>query len=98
LTSNLDTLGFPWRDPKSGIVTDDYIMKGDIPAAVESYLYRLDLPMARSLQRHKRFDKALYAPVYENPEVAARLAQLDVEFAQLREQVAQMLQEPEWSQ
>ncbi|MBT8070438.1 MAG: tetratricopeptide repeat protein [Gammaproteobacteria bacterium] len=97
LTSNLDALGFPWREPKTGIVTDDYLMTGNIPAAVENYLYRLSLPMAGNLQRHKRFDKALYAPVYENPEVAARLAQLDVEFTQLREQVAQMLQQPEWN-
>ena len=98
MTSNWDALGFPWRDPKQSMITDDYIMKGDIPAAVESHLYRLDLPMARNLQRHKRMDKTLYAPVYANPDVAARLAQLDTEFAQLREQVAQMLQEPEWNQ
>jgi TolB-like protein/Flp pilus assembly protein TadD len=98
MTSNWDALGFPWRDPKQSIVTDDYIMKGDIPAAVESHLYRLDLPMARNLQRHKRMDKILYAPVYDNPDVAARLAQLDTEFTQLREQVSEMLQKPEWNQ
>ena len=42
--------------------------------------------------------KTFYAPVYENPEVATRLAQLDTEFTQLREQVSEMLQQPEWNQ
>jgi hypothetical protein len=36
--------------------------------------------------------------LYEDPGVTARLAQLDTEFAQLREQVSEMMQEPEWNQ
>jgi hypothetical protein len=55
------------------------------------------MPLALNLERHKRRDKALYAPVYESPEVAARLVQLDTEFMALREQVAEMLQQPEWN-
>jgi len=98
LVSNWDAMGFPWRDPKSSTLVDNYIMTGDIPAAVENYLYRLSLPMARNLKGHKRFSKTFYAPVYEDPDVASRLAQLDTEFAQLREKVSEMLQEPEWNQ
>ena len=71
---------------------------GDITAAVENYLYRLNLPMAVNLQRHKRWDKTFYAPLYEDPAVATRLSQLDTEFAQLRDQVSEMMQEPEWDQ
>ncbi len=97
IVAHWDTLGFPWRDPRNSNLMDNYIMTGDIPAAVESYLFRLNQPMARNLQRHKRIDETFYAPLYENPDVAARLAQLDTEFAELREQVAEMLQEPEWN-
>jgi len=97
VVSNWDTLGFPWRDPKNGNLMVNYVMTGDIPAAVENFLFRLNQPIASNLQRHKRLDKILFAPVYENPDVAARLTQLDTEFAQLREQVSEMMQEPEWN-
>jgi TolB-like protein len=96
MTANFDARGFPWRDPKGSMVTDNAIITGDIPAAVDNAIYRLSLPMARNLNRHKRMDQTFYAPLYEDPAVAARLAQLDTEFAQLREQVSEMMQEPEW--
>ena len=97
IVSHWEAMGFPWRDPKSPRVMDHYIITGDIPAAVENFLFRLNLPMARNLQRHKRWDKTFYATLYEDPGVAARMAQLDQEFAQLREQVSEMMQEPEWN-
>ena len=36
--------------------------------------------------------------VYEDPVVAARLSELDKEFAMFREQVSELMQEPEWNQ
>ena len=96
IVSHWEAMGFPWRDPKSPRVMDHYIITGDIPAAAENFLFRLNLPMARNLQRHKRWDKIFYAPLYEDPVMAARMAQLDQEFTQLREQVSVMMQEPEW--
>ena len=98
VVSHWEAMGFPWRNPKSPRLMNHYIITGDIPAAVENYLFRLDLPMAVNLQRHKRWDRTFYAPLYEDPLVAARLSQLDQEFAQLREQVSEMMQEPEWDQ
>ncbi len=98
MVTNWNELGFPWQDPKGRNLMDNYIITGDIPAAIDSYLFRLNMPMARNLQRHKRWDKTFYAPLYEDPGVAARLSQLDTEFAQLREQVSEMMQEPEWNQ
>jgi hypothetical protein len=53
--------------------------------------------MASNLQRHKRWDKVFNAALYEDPIVAARLSELDQEFAELREQVSEMMQEPEWN-
>ena len=98
MTANFDARGFPWRDPKRSMLTENFMILGDIPAAAESFLYRLDLPMASNLNRHKRLEKSFYAPLYEYPDVAARLAQLDEEFTRMREHVVEMLQEPEWSQ
>jgi hypothetical protein len=54
--------------------------------------------MASNLKRHKRQNKIFYAPLYEDSGVAARMSQLDKEFAQLRDQVSEMMQEPEWNQ
>jgi hypothetical protein len=69
-----------------------------MPAAVDSYLYRLNMPMAQNPNRHKREFNPFFAPLFDDPAVASRLAQLDGEYTQLREQVSDMLQEPEWNQ
>jgi TolB-like protein len=98
IVSLWEATGFPWRDPKTPRVMNNYIITGDIPAAVENFLFRLNLPMASNLQRHKRWDKVFYTALYEDPKVAVRLSQLDQEFAELREQVLEMMQEPEWNQ
>ena len=98
MITHWNELGYPWQDPKNRNMMDNYIMTGDIPAAIDSCLFRLNLPMAVNLQRHKRWDKPFYAPLYDDPVVAARLSQLDIEFARLREQVSEMMQEPEWNQ
>ena len=99
MTANFDAKGFPWRDPKRGTLFTNYLLIGDTQAAVDNFLnVRLNLPMASNLNRHKRRDKALYGPVYDDPAVATRLTQLDKEFSEVRDQVAQMVQEPEWQQ
>lgn len=98
MIAHWEARGFRWQDPKRRNLMDYYIVTGDIPAAIDSYLFRLNMPMARNLERHKRWDKTFYAPLYEDPDVAARLSQLDTEFAQLREQVSEMMLEPEWNQ
>lgn len=99
LTANFDTRGIPWREPKSRNALNNYIITGDNPAAIDNFLnIRLNLPMATSLQRHQRRFKSFYATLYEDPAVTARLTQLDSEFAELREQVSELMQEPEWSQ
>jgi len=98
LIANFDARGFPWRDPKRGTLVDNYIIMGDNQAAIDEFLnVRMNMPMARNLGRHKRQDTVFYAPLYDDPAVAARLAQLDKQFSQLRDQVADMLQGPEWN-
>ena len=43
-----------------------------------------------------RYSYTLFAPVYEDPRVAALLAEDAERFAALREEVRDMLQQPEW--
>jgi len=99
LIANFDARGFPWRDPRRGTLVDNYIITGDNQAAIDEFLnVRLNPPMARNLNLHKRQDTVFYAPLYDDSAVAARLVQLDRQFTQLRDKVADMLQEPEWNQ
>ena len=95
----MDALGAPWRDPKDGNLIFDLVLTGQLDAAVEHFLSdRLSRPMALDLYRHKQDLRPLFGPVYDDPRVATRLAELDREFMQLRKDVGEMLLEPEWTQ
>jgi len=99
MTANFDAKGFPWRDPKRSTLLTSNLLIGDTQAAIDNFLnVRLNLPMASNPNRHKRRDKVLFAPVYDDPAVATRLTQLDQEFTELREQVSEMVREAEWNQ
>jgi len=54
-------------------------------------------PLAWGLDRHRKPFYALYAPVYEDPRVAARLAEDTRRYETVRKEVIAMLQRPEWS-
>ena len=74
------------------------VITGDYQVAADRFLeQRLSLPMATNLLRHQRRFAPLFNVIYEEPRVAARLAELDREFEQLREDVREMLQRPEWN-
>jgi tetratricopeptide (TPR) repeat protein len=98
-SGTLEELGFPWKkDPTDGNVTWDALVNGDVERAVDHYLeYELNEPLAKRLDRHRKPYYAVYAPVYEEPRVAVRLAEDARRFAALREEVRTMLQRPEWN-
>jgi len=91
--------GLPWlTDPDDFAHTWNDVMLGDYQVAADRFLeQRLSLPMATNLLRHQRRFAPLFNVIYEEPRVAARLAELDREFEQLREDVREMLQRPEWN-
>jgi TolB-like protein/Tfp pilus assembly protein PilF len=98
-TTELDAQGFPWRKgPEDGNRTWDDLMEGDVEQAVDHFLqYELNEPVALALNRHRRPLYALFAPVYEDPRVAAGLAKRAGRFAEVREEVRELLQQPEWN-
>lgn len=97
-TGQLDAMGFPWkRDDSDANYTWDFLMNGDLEQAIDHYLeYELNEPLARNLNRHRKFLYALYGPIYEDPRVAAGLIEDAERFAALREEVREMLRRPEW--
>ncbi|MBT8050860.1 MAG: tetratricopeptide repeat protein [Gammaproteobacteria bacterium] len=98
LRDHLDSLGFPWaEDPADPNHTWNYLMMGQNDKAVEHYLeYELNEPLANNLDRHRQPLYAVFAPIYQDPRVAARLEGDAERYAQLRNEVQRMLQGPEW--
>ena len=95
----LDATGLPWRQPESSNITRDAINTGNIVVAVEHFLeYELERPLASRLWITKRYHAPFYADVYADPRVAAKFAEKDDEYAQLRETVSELMLEPEWTQ
>jgi len=97
-TGRLDELGIPWKEFDDDAYVWDYVMRGRIEEAVNHYLeHGLKEPLADNLNRHRKMHAALFGPVYEDPRVAASLAEDAERYSQLREEVRTMLQRPEWN-
>ena len=98
-TGQLEAQGFPWKnDPADENYTWDYLMNGEVDKAVDHYLeYELTEPLANNLDRHQKVHYAVFGPLYEDPRVAAKLAEEAERFAEVREEVRAMLQRPEWN-
>jgi hypothetical protein len=72
-------------------------MRGEVKQAVEHFLdYELAEPLSQDLHRVNRPFYTTLAPVYEDPRVAARLAEDAKRYEELRREVRAMLQRPEW--
>jgi len=99
VSGNLDAMGFPWREPGSENILIDHVMLGETEQAIEYFLDdRLSQPMATNLGRHKRNSQQFYRSLYNEPNVAARLSELDQEFAHLQTEIRELMLEPEWNQ
>jgi TolB-like protein len=98
-TGSLDAQGFPWKKgPSDGNYTWDYLMNGEVEQAIDHYLeYELNEPLARNLDRHRKRIYPLFAPVFDDPRVASRLLADAERFSEVREEVREMLRQPEWN-
>jgi TolB-like protein/predicted Zn-dependent protease len=95
LTQQFDAMGFPWRNGANAVI--DPLFRGDIEGAVEQYLAFTEGPVTNQLGEVRRPLETFFAPIYADPRVAARLAELDEEYRQVRADVQEMLQGPEWT-
>jgi TolB-like protein/Tfp pilus assembly protein PilF len=96
--AQMDAIGFPWlADPADANHTMNYLMLGEPDKAIQHYLeHRLSRPLTLNLTRHERRMSALMGPVYKDPRVKAALDAEAERYAELRIEVQEMLQEPEW--
>jgi len=99
LSAQLEAAHLPWQqDPEDEYHVWNALMNGETKKAADLYLqYELSRPLAENLSRHNRPLQALYAPVYEDPRVDAKLREESQRFDDLRAEVREMLQRPEWN-
>jgi TolB-like protein/Tfp pilus assembly protein PilF len=97
--ANLDNAGLPWRDPDDWGYVWEKFMAGDIDAATDTVLeHQLAGPLATDLEMHIPRNRFVFTGMYADPRVTARLAELGKEHQQFREQVRDLMLEPEWNQ
>ena len=94
---NLRAQGDWWLDDADDLAID-FLLSGDVDAAIQKALEDLSQPLASWPIRGEVWDDPVWAPITSNAEVAARLAELKREKQQVGEQIKDMLQGPEWNQ
>ncbi len=96
--ANLDR-SFPrWRESTFGQIRNE-LMEGRLDKAERLAIDDLlSKPVASGLRRVEVLQKPGFAAINQRPELMARMAQVQVEKARLRDGVSEMLLEPEWQQ
>ncbi len=98
LSQLMDSTGWQWREPGNFGVTLDALIRGDLEAAVTNEVdHALKQPIAKAPNAHLREPATIYQRLYDDPRVAAALAQREREVAAVREEVVAMLARDEWA-
>jgi tetratricopeptide (TPR) repeat protein len=93
--SNLRANGSWWFENPIDQAVDFYFM-GDLDSAIAKALEALAQPLSSWPIRGEEWEDPIWAPLTSDPEIAARLSQMKREKQQGREQIAAMLEGPEW--
>jgi len=94
---NLRANGSWWfEDPISQAM--DFMFMGDLDSAIKKALEDLAQPLSSWPTRGDDWQDPIWAPISSDPAIVARLSEMKREKQQAREQIHEMLQEPEWNQ
>jgi TolB-like protein/cytochrome c-type biogenesis protein CcmH/NrfG len=87
----------PWwfEDPNAQAI--DAFFRGDLETAIEKALEDLAQPLASFPLRPDAWKNPTWAPITADPRVVARLSELEQEKQEIRSQIIEMLQGPEWT-
>jgi len=94
---NLRANGSWWFDDPLDRTVDFFFM-GDLESAVENLQEDVAQPLTEWPIRGQEWSDPIWAPLTSDPQIAARLSEMDREKQQAREQIMAMLQQPEWKQ
>jgi hypothetical protein len=93
---NLRANGPRWfNDPFEQAI--DFFFMGDLDSAIKKVREDLAQPLSNWPIRGDVWDDPVWAPITSDPEIAARLSEMKRQKQQVREQINEMLQEPEWN-
>lgn len=97
-SSSLDR-SFPrWRESTKNQVLNE-IMQGRLEEAERLAIdVHLSKPIANNLRRVEDLQQAEFGAINQRPELLARMAEVQLEKAKLRDGVIEMMQKPEWQQ
>jgi TolB-like protein len=93
---NLRANGSWWFDNPLDQTVDFFFM-GDLDSAIKSARKELAKPLSSWPIRGEEWEIPIWAPITSDPEIAARLSEMKREKQQGREQIAAMLEQPEWN-
>ena len=87
----------PWwlEDPVDQAI--DFLFMGDLDSAIEKAREDLAQPLATWPIRGDAWNSPTWDPITSNPEITARLSEMEREKQQARKQISEMLQGPEWN-
>ena len=90
---------FPrWRESTENQVLNE-IMQGRFEEAERLAIdVHLSKPVANNLHRVEDLQQAEFGPINQRPELLARMTEVQLEKAKLRDGVIEMMQKPEWQQ
>jgi hypothetical protein len=98
MVSVLDQGAYPWREDAFNLVFDARL-RGDLEEARRILLEEeLAEPLAEWPARINTYQTPLFAEVVQEPQIAARMAELERERARMRDEVSELMQQPEWWQ
>ena len=94
---HLQAAGVPWLDSPNYRVSQ-HLVRGETEQAKTIALNeQLSEGVASSLELRYRYQNSLYRELAQQPEVAARLRQREIDLASLRSEIETMLLKPEWN-
>ena len=94
---NLRAHGSWWLEDTIDQAVDLFFM-GDLDAAIKKTQEDLAQPLMTWTVRGEEWEDPMWGPITSNPEIAARLSEMRQEKQQIRKQINEMLQGPEWTQ
>ena len=98
LTANLDR-SFPrWRKSTEDQVLNKLMLGQPDEAERFAIDVHLSKPIASNLRRVEGLQRPEFAAINQRPELRARMSEVQLEKATLRDAVSELMQEPEWNQ
>jgi len=90
---------FPrWREITTNQILNE-LMQGRLDEAERLAIdVHLSQPIATNLRRVERLQAAEFGAINQRPELMARMSEVQMEKARLREGISEMMQKPEWQQ